>query len=138
MCLQVEIEIEHQHHAFVDDCARPHVPISVSEFRVGGVKVMLLATDDDAQRRVVPQVFGIDALERLEYLRQLFFDHFVVLALRACLRISGDSCCNGGLENVTSDTPSRKTIMRFGSTFEWRRKTCSCSMVISASSAMPC
>jgi hypothetical protein len=41
-----------------------------------------LAADDDAQRRVVLWVLGVDALERFEYLGQLFFDDFVVLALR--------------------------------------------------------
>jgi len=98
MRLQVETEIEHRRHAFVDDCARPRVPVSVGEFRASGVKarVVSLAADDDAQRRVVPRVLGIDALERLEYLKQLFFDHFVVLALRACLQISGDSCVGTG------------------------------------------
>jgi len=84
--LQVEIKVEHRRHALVDDRARPRVPVSVGEFRVGRVeaRVVALAADDDAQRRVVPRVLGVDALERLEYLGQLFFDHFVVLALRAC------------------------------------------------------
>jgi hypothetical protein len=41
-----------------------------------------LAADDDAQRRVVLWVLGVDALERFEYLGQLFFYYFVVLALR--------------------------------------------------------
>ena len=71
----------------------------------------VLATDDDTQHQVVLQVLGINTLECLEYLRQLFFDHFVILALCVCLQISGYSCWNGGLENITSDTLSQKMIM---------------------------
>ena len=92
--LQVKVEVEHGRHALVDDRARARVPVSVREFRVGRVeaRVVPLAADDDAQRRVVPRVLGVDALERLEDLGQLFLDHLVVLALRA--RVCAGSVCN--------------------------------------------
>ena len=85
-------------HAFVDDCAQPRVPILVCEFRVGGVKarIVLLAADDDAQHQVVPWILGIDALERLKYLGQLFFDH---LSYWPCVRV----CGSVGIVVVTGD-----------------------------------
>ena len=109
-CIECPIQVRFSHrtwlpallrksrHAFVDDCARPRVPISVREFRVGGVKarIVLLAADDDAQRRVVPWILGIDALERLEYLGQLFFDH---LSYWPCVRV----CGSVGIVVVTGD-----------------------------------
>src|SRR6266705_999058 len=109
-CIECPIQVRFSHHtwlpallcksrhAFVDDCARPRVPISVHEFRVGGVKarIVLLAADDDAQRQVVPWILGIDALERLEYLGQLFFDH---LSYWPCVRV----CGSVGIVVVTGD-----------------------------------
>jgi hypothetical protein len=82
--LQVKVEIKHGRHALVDDRPRAGVPVAVGELGVRRVeaRVVPLAADDDAQRRVVLWVLGVDALERFEYLGQLFFYYFVVLALR--------------------------------------------------------
>jgi len=82
--LQVKVEIQHGRHALVDDRPRASVPVAVGELGVRRVeaRVVPLAADDDAERRVVLWVLGVDALERFEYLGQLFFDYFVVLALR--------------------------------------------------------
>jgi hypothetical protein len=81
--LQVKVKVEHRRHALVDDRARARVPVPVGELRVGRVeaRVVPFAADDDAQRRVVPRVLRVDALERFEYLRQLLLDNFVILAL---------------------------------------------------------
>jgi len=85
--LQVKVKVEHGRHALVNDRAGTRVPVPVGVFRVGRVetRVVPLAADDDAQRRVVPRVLGVDPLERLEYLREFFLEHFIVLAL---LRLS--------------------------------------------------
>jgi hypothetical protein len=81
--LEVEVKVQHRRHTLVDDGSRARVPVLVGEVRVGRVeaRVVPLATDDDAQRRVVPRVLGVDAFERFEYLRELLLDYFVVLTL---------------------------------------------------------
>ena len=81
--LQVEIKIDERRHAAVDDGARARVPVSVCVVRVRRVeaRVVPFPADEDAQRRFVSRVLGIDALERLEDLRQLFVYNLSVLAL---------------------------------------------------------
>ena len=81
--LQVEIKVQHRRHALVNHRAGTRVPVSVGEFGIGRVeaRVVSLAADDDAQRRVIPRVLGVNAFESFEYLRQFLLDHFVVLTL---------------------------------------------------------
>ena len=89
--LQVEVKVDEGRHAAVDDGARARVAVLVRHVRVRRVeaRVVPFPADEDAQLRVVPRVLGVDALERLEDLRQLFEDHHVVLAL--CW--GGESVC---------------------------------------------
>ena len=86
--LQVKVKVEHGRHALVDDRAGSRVAVAVGEFRIGRVepRVVPFAADDDTQRRVVPRVLGVDALERFEDLGQLLLDHLVVLALSSSLK----------------------------------------------------
>ena len=81
--LQVEIKVDEGRHTAVDDGARARVTVPVCVVRVRRVeaRVVPLPADEDAQRRVVPRVLGVDPFERLEDLRQFFFYHLVVLAL---------------------------------------------------------
>jgi hypothetical protein len=81
--LQVEVKVYQGRHAAIDDGTRARVPVPVREVRVRRVeaRVVPLAADEDAQVRVVLWVLGIDPLERLEDLRQLFVYHLIVLAL---------------------------------------------------------
>ena len=80
---QVEDEAYRGRHAAIHDGTRERVPVPAHEVRVRRVeaRVVPLAADEDAQVRVVPWVLGVDPLECLKNLQQLFVYHLVVFAL---------------------------------------------------------
>ena len=84
--LEVEVKVNERSYAAVNDGARARITILVCMIRVRRVKarVMPFPADDDAQRRFVFRVLGIDALERLDNLWQFFVYNFIVLALWWC------------------------------------------------------
>ena len=83
MRLEIEVKVDEGRHAAVNDGARVRIPVLVCMTRVRRVeaRVVPFPADEDAQRRFVSRVLGIDALERLEDLRQLFVYNLSVLAL---------------------------------------------------------
>ena len=138
--LQIQIKIKHRGYTLVNHCAWVCVPIPVSKIRVRWEEahIVSFATDEDAQSGVVLRVLGIDAFEGFEYLGQFFFEHFVILALHIVHFRSAAEFRLGGRGHITSDIPSRKMIMHLGRTFECLQNACSHSIIISASSTIPC
>ena len=81
--LEIEVEIDEGRHAAVNDGARARIPVLVCMTRVRRIETRMVPfpADEDAQRRFVCRGLGVDTLERLEDLRQLFVYNFIVLAL---------------------------------------------------------
>ena len=81
--LEIEVEIDEGRHAAVNDGARARIPVLVCMTRVRRIetRVVPFPADEDAQRRFVCRSLGVDTLERLEDLWQLFVYNFIVLAL---------------------------------------------------------
>ena len=83
MRLEVKVEIDEGRHATVNDGARARIPVLVCMTRVRRIETRMVPfpADEDAQRRFVCRSLGVDTLERLEDLWQLFVYNFIVLAL---------------------------------------------------------
>ena len=81
--LEVKVKVNEGRHAAINDGARARIPVLVCMTRVRRIETRMVPfpADEDAQRRFVCRGLGVDTLERLEDLRQLFVYNFIVLAL---------------------------------------------------------
>ena len=81
--LEIEVEIDEGRDAAVNDGARARIPVLVCMTGIRRIETRMVPfpADEDAQCRFVCRGLGVDALERLEDLWQLFVYNFIVLAL---------------------------------------------------------
>jgi len=133
MRLQIEVEQERRREASVLDCAREGVAVVRLLVSRRGVEsaVVSLPTDDDSDLWLIFRAPPDLCKRLLHLLKELFFEHFLVLPLRFCL---STSVSLKGPNTRTSLTPSLYTITRLGRFLLAALYACNLSTIISVRS----